>query len=85
MKTRKKTKKPVKKGSPNRGGRRPGAGRKAYSEGNALKATICIRCTKEQKEALMNFAEELGVSGSTWLRDLGLKESNNEDLIINPT
>jgi hypothetical protein len=76
MKTRRKKK--VKQS----GGKRSNAGRKPYKEGSQFNATICIRCTKEQKEALQRYVQEVGTSLSTWLRDLGLDNSANSDLVI---
>lgn len=64
------------------GGKRSNAGRKPYKEGNQFNATICIRCTKEQKEALQRYVRDVNSTLSTWLRDLGLDQSANTDLII---
>lgn len=73
------------------GGRRKGAGRKPTGA-SAMSAGIYIRCSSEQKEALGAFVKELsedreakglpGVNLSTWLRELALKHSGNEDLMI---
>lgn len=87
MKSR--TKKPAEPEKKANGGRRPGAGRKALGD-KPMSAGIYIRCTAEQKEALADFVAELSVARqangqskvdlSTWLRELGLKHSGNEDL-----
>lgn len=71
------------------GGRREGAGRKPTGR-SAMSAGIYIRCSPEQKEALGAFVRELSeareaeglpkVDLSTWLRELALKHSGNEDL-----
>lgn len=71
------------------GGRRDGAGRKPIL-GTAMSTGIYIRCSPEQKEALSVFVKALSaervaqglpnVELSTWLRELGLKFSGNEEL-----
>ncbi len=84
MKTRKKKEPPKKNG-----GRRAGAGRKAFGE-EPMNAGVYIRMTNEQKTALLMFVKALSskreengqskVTLSTWLRELGLKYSGNEEL-----
>jgi hypothetical protein len=58
--------------------------------GQAMTTTIAIRCTKEQREALMEFVDGLStarierglpaVDLSTWIRELALKYSGNDRL-----
>lgn len=80
----------AKKTAPKRGGAREGAGRKPLL-GSKMEAGVYVRCSQEQKEALETYIEALNekrkaagypgkVSLSTWLRELALKHSDNEQL-----
>jgi hypothetical protein len=71
--------------------RKPGSGRRPMLK-TKMSAGIYIRCTEEQKVALVEFVRQLSddrmskglskVEVSTWLRELGLKYSGNEELGI---
>lgn len=71
------------------GGVRPGAGRPKKVDGG-MKQGIYLRCSAEQKAALVAYVESLSadrvakglpkVDLSTWIRELALKHSGNEDL-----
>ncbi|HHH30976.1 MAG TPA: hypothetical protein ENK57_21890, partial [Polyangiaceae bacterium] len=73
-----------------RGGARKGAGRKPLL-GAKMEAGVYVRCSEEQKSAFESFITDLNekrkakgypgkVSLSTWLRELALKHSGNEEL-----
>jgi hypothetical protein len=74
----------------NRGGKRNRAGRPCLGD-VLLDTGIYIRCSQAQKNALeryvKNLSEQLiaqkenGISLSTWIRELILTESKNEDLL----
>ncbi len=63
------------------GGARPGAGRKP-TLGSAMTAGIYLRCSADQKAALLEYVKgiEPRVELSTWIRELALKHSGNSDL-----
>lgn len=84
------TKKTTSKSDTARGGAREGAGRKPFL-GSKMKSGVNVRCSEDQKEALESFIVDLNekrkakgypgkVSLSTWLRELALKHSDNENL-----
>lgn len=88
-KTRKPKRSRVKAEAKARGGARPGSGRKPTS-GVTMKTGIYLRCSGEQKTALHAYIDHLNeeraaaglppVDLSTWIRELALKHSGNEDL-----
>lgn len=71
------------------GGARKGAGRKVVA-GVVMETGIYVRCSKEQKELLSKFVEDVSqerqlnglpaINLSTWMRELALKYSGNEHL-----
>ena len=86
-KTRRKKKPQPTKGT--HGGVRPGAGRPKKIDGG-MKLGIYLRCSAEQKAALVSYVEDLStkrivkglpkVELSTWIRELALKHSGNDHL-----
>ncbi len=81
-------KKDDKKPGPGRGGKRAGAGRPPQA--SSLSAGLFIRTSEDQKAALLlfisGFNEKRAAKGlprvelSTWVRELALKHSGNENL-----